>query len=85
MFKIGDRVICLASHKFAPELFRGRPCTIAGIRYDERDDSQYLVTVEESIGMYSSICFEYYEVYHRKDKLKQLKIRMVQKHQFFSF
>ena len=76
MFKVGDKVICLNSHKFAPELFRGRSCTITGVRYDEREDSKYLIVVDESIGMFSSMCFEHYEIYHRKDKIEQLKIKM---------
>lgn len=87
MFKVGDIVICTDSHTMAPELFRGRPCTITDVRYEERDDSYYMVGVKESFGMYSSKLFEHYEVYHRKDKIIKLKdnIKRSQKHRFFSF
>lgn len=83
MFKVGDKVVCLVSIKIAPEIVRGRTYTVKDVIYDERDDSHFLIGIDGVYGSYSSLYFQLYEVYHRKDKIERLRTRMVRKHQSF--
>lgn len=87
MFKIGDKVVCRIDHPTVGEMTNGTVCTVKEVRHDPRDDTKWMISLEESVGIYSSGYFVLHNMYFRKDKIKKLqkKIRRDRILHLFSF
>jgi hypothetical protein len=72
MFKVGDKVVCLLTHKYHPQINKGNEFIIKGIRYN-KIRNQIMCSVDEYRNVYfDEELFEHSEIYYRKQKLQRI-------------